>query len=52
MLGSVRFGLFEFSKKQMAAAQGTSPGSLSLQAKGLCALFAGFWDSFLVVKDL
>ena len=50
ILGSVRFGLFEGGKKRIAEQKGVHLSKLDLADKSAAALFAGFFNSFILVR--
>ena len=49
LLGSIRFGLFEGAKKRICEMKNIHPSQLDLQSKSMAALFAGFFNSFVLV---
>ena len=52
ILGSVRFGLFENFKNSLASSQGKNVFDLTISERALCAFGTGFFNSFLMVKDI
>ena len=50
ILGSVRFGLFEGAKKRIAESKNIPVSQLTLANKSAAALFAGFFNSFILVR--
>jgi hypothetical protein len=51
ILGSMRFGLFEYAKKQICLYKGVHPSELDLISKSAAAFYAGFFNSFLLVEN-
>jgi hypothetical protein len=49
ILGSVRFGLFENFKNELAKSQGIPTYQLSIASRSLCAFATGVINSFLMV---
>ena len=52
LLGSARFGFYEFGQKKMSDIKSIPVTQLSLFDKTLCGLFAGFLNSFQLVHNI
>lgn len=52
ILGAVRFGLYENFKNSMASNRGITAFDLTIAERSLCAFATGFFNSFLMVKDI
>ena len=50
MLGSGRFGFFEYGQKNLARLKGKDVTQLTVSDKTLCSLFSGVLNSFQLVK--